>query len=486
MYNSIAEAVIHNSRRFPGKVAVADSDRQYTYQELKGAAIRGAKWLKSKEVQPGDFVIVECTQNAAFVVLNLACGFLGAVFVPVEKKAAAQRVSNVCQTVRAKCIIGRTDYSQICTFYDMETALKESEGFGDEEEERFLGRAAAEILFTTGTTGQPKGIVLSDAANLAVAENISSGVEMTPDTTELIPLPLSHSHGLRTCYANLFTGSTCVLADGVMNVGLFFKLIETYHVNALDLSPTLAKLLLKIARKGLEQHADSIRYIEIGTAVLEDDTKEQLKELFPEARLYNFYGSTEAGRSCVLDFNRFDDTGCIGYPSKNASFFIVDDQRRVIESSRENPGLLAVSGSMMMEGYFDSEELTKKTLVDGVLYTSDLGYIDQEGRIYVIGRQDDVINYKGIKIAPEEIEQTASRYTGVKDCCCVPMEDPVCGQVPKLFVSVLPSHPFDKKDFMTYLRKNLEPGRVPAAVELIDQIPRSSNGKILRKRLRER
>ena len=145
-----------------------------------------------------------------------------------------------------------------------------------------------------------------------------------------------------------------------------------------------------------------------------------------------------------------------------------------------------MSGSMMMEGYFDSEELTKKTLVDGVLYTSDLGYIDQEGRIYVLGRQDDVINYKGIKIAPEEIEQTASRYTGVKDCCCVPLEDPVCGQVPKLFVSVLPSHPFDKKDFMAYLRKNLEPGRVPAAVELIDQIPRSSNGKILRKRLRER
>ena len=493
MYSSITAAILENSRRFPEKIAVADKDRQYTYEELKRAACRMARWLETAGVEPGDSVLAECTQDADYLVLDLACGFAGAVFVPLEKKATEERVSRVYAATGARCIIGRTDYSRGGKFYDLSAVLEESLAFADDGAEYCEGtegqapgeRRAAEILFTTGTTGQPKGIVISDRANVAIAENISAGVRMTPDTVELVPLPLSHSHGLRTCYANLFSGATVVLADGVMNVGLFFRLMDTYGVNALDLSPTIAQLLLKIARKGLEQHAGGIEYMEIGTAFLEDSTKQQLKALFPNARLYNFYGSTEAGRSCVLDFNAFDDTGCIGYPSKNASFLIVDERRQEMESSKKNPGLIAVSGSMMMNGYFGSEELTRETLVNGVLYTSDLGYIDQEGRVYVLGRKDDVINYKGIKIAPEEIEETAAKYAGVADCCCVPMADPVCGQVPKLFLSADAPEKFDNKDFMDYLRRNLEPGRIPAEVEIIDKIPRSANGKLQRKRLRE-
>ncbi len=487
MYRSIADAVIQNSRRFPGKIAAADRENRYTYEELKRAAFQTAAWLKEAGLRPEEPILAECTQDTDFVILDLACGILGAVFVPVEKKAAPERVSQMAQTVGAGWIIGKTPYSSIGKFYDLSRIREESSRFsGEETGWELRERPAAEILFTTGTTGQPKGIVISDAANLAVSENISGGVRMTPDTVELIPLPLSHSHGLRTCRADLFAGGAAILMDGVMNIGLFFKLMEEYQVNALDISPTIAKLLLKIARKGLAHHAASLDYIEIGTAVLEDDTKEQLKTLFPRTRLYNFYGSTEAGRSCVLDFNEFDDTGCIGYPSRNASFFVVDDEGRKIESSKENPGLLAVSGRMMMNGYFGSEELTKATLKDGVLYTSDLGYIDEAGRIYVLGRKDDVINYKGIKIAPEEIEQPASKYPGVKDCCCVPVEDAVCGQVPKLYVLPASADQFDKKAFLEYLKKNLEPGRMPASVELIDQIPRSSNGKLQRKKLRER
>ena len=395
MYSSITAAVLENSRRFPEKIAVADKDRQYTYEELKRAACRMARWLETAGVEPGDSVLAECTQDADYLVLDLACGFAEAVFVPLEKKGHGRTGKQGLRSHRSK-VHHRQDGLFPCRkFYDLSAVLEGSLASADDGAAYSEGtegqapgeRKAAEILFTTGTTGQPKGIVLSDRANVAIAENISAGVGMTPDTVELVPLPLSHSHGLRTCYANLFSGATVVLADGVMNVGLFFRLMDTYGVNALDLSPTIAQLLLKIARKGLEQHAGGIEYMEIGTAFLEDSTKQQLKALFPNARLYNFYGSTEAGRSCVLDFNAFDDTGCIGYPSKNASFLIVDERRQEMESSKKNPGLIAVSGSMMMNGYFGSEELTRETLVNGVLYTSDLGYIDQEGRIYALGRR---------------------------------------------------------------------------------------------------
>ena len=110
-----------------------------------------------------------------------------------------------------------------------------------------------------------------------------------------------------------------------------------------------------------------------------------------------------------------------------------------------------------MDGYFRSEELTKETVVDGVLYTSDLGYIDEAGRVYVIGRKDDIINYKGIKIAPEEIENVAVRYKGIKDCACIPIEDPVCGQAPKLFVSLYPLESVNMQQFMDYLKQIWSP-----------------------------
>lgn len=342
----------------------------------------------------------------------------------------------------------------------------------------------AEILYSTGTTGKPKGIVLSHRANVAVAENIMYGTEMNQETVEIIPMPLSHSHGLRTCYANLINGSCVVIIDGITNIGGFFKMIDTYHVNALDISPTLGKLLVKIAKKALEQYSTQFDYIELGTAVLDDDLKEELKALFPKTRLYNFYGSTEAGRSCAYDFNKEDYTKCIGYPSRHAKFFVTDENKNEMESSKDNLGLLAISGDMMMEGYFNSPELTKETVVDGVIYTTDLGYIDKTGKVYVFGRADDVINYKGIKISPEEIETVASAYEGVADSACVAAEDKVCGQVPKLFIQV-ENPDFDKREYMAYLRVNLEASRVPTKVEIIDEIPRTSNGKLQRKKLRE-
>lgn len=519
MCRSIAEAVLAHGRKHPGKLAVADPERTYSYGELAKAAVIAAGVLHDRSVERGDYVLVECTQKAEFLILDLACELLGAVFVPLEKKMTESRVRSIYQDTGAKCVISETDYAAVGVSYGIAQIMEDvGERYGqgtDTVKEPFdrgmeiAGRQSgkrsdtgpemlengesaglskdslAEILFTTGTTGQPKGIMISHRANLAIAENISCGTKMSEDTVELIPMPLSHSHGLRTCYANLLNGSAVVIVDGVMNIALLFRLIDELQVNALDISPTLAKLLLKIARKGLAKCSERMDYIEIGTAFLDDELKAQLKALFPSTRLYNFYGSTEAGRSCVLDFNEMDFSGCIGYPSKNASFLIVDDERRPIESSKENPGLVAVSGSMMMDGYFGSEELTRATLVDGVLYTSDLGYIDEAGRVYVLGRRDDIINYKGIKIAPEEIETVAMQYADITDCACVPVEDGVRGQVPKLFVSVRSGADYREKSLFDFLRAHLEATRVPVYIEAIDEIPRSSNGKLQRKRLRE-
>lgn len=484
MYSSILEAVKQYSETQENKLAVIDSTAPYTYGQFYTKIKEGANALVKIGVSKGDYVVIECSQDARYLILDFACEMLGAIFVPVEKKAVESRVTEIFTETKAKCIIGQTDYSAIGTWYNIDDVLTDDLTAFEGKVELPDTNDVAEILYSTGTTGKPKGIMLSHRANVAVAENIMYGTEMNENTVEIIPMPLSHSHGLRTCYANLINGSCVVIIDGITNIGGFFKMIDTYHVNALDISPTLGKLLVKIAKKALEQYSNQFEYIELGTAVLDDELKEELKVLFPNTRLYNFYGSTEAGRSCAYDFNKEDYSRCIGYPSRHAKFFVTDENKNEIESSVDNLGLLAISGEMMMEGYFNSPELTKETVIDGVIYTTDLGYIDDSGKVYVFGRADDVINYKGIKISPEEIEVVANEYEGVVDSACVPLADKMCGQVPKLFIQVNSSD-FDKKEYMNYLRANLEASRVPTKVEIIDEIPRTSNGKLQRKKLRE-
>lgn len=484
MYSSILDAIKQHSEKYSDKLAVIDANASYTYAEFYRKIKEAATALSELGVCKNDYVVIECSQDVNYLVLDFACGMVGAVFVPVEKKAVDSRVTEIYTETKAKCIIGQTDYSAIGKWYNLDEVITDNMSVKEGIEVLPDTNEVAEILYSTGTTGKPKGIVLSHRANVAVAENIMYGTEMNESTVEIIPMPLSHSHGLRTCYANFINGSCVAIIDGITNIGGFFNMVETYKVNALDISPTLGKLLVKIAKKALQQYSHQIEYIELGTAVLDDELKEELKNLFPKTRLYNFYGSTEAGRSCVYDFNTEDYSKCIGYPSRHAKFLVTDENKNEVESSSDNLGLLAISGDMMMEGYFNSPELTAETVINGVIYTSDLGYIDEKGRVYVLGRADDVINYKGIKISPEEIEGVASAYEGVVDCACVPLADPVCGQVPKLFIEV-ENNDFDKKDYMTYLRNNLEASRVPTKVEIIDKIPRTSNGKLQRKKLRE-
>lgn len=486
MFCSIMDAVSYYAQNTPQKLCVIDDLSENTYLDIWNKANAAAIYLQNKGIGAKDCVTVECTQNAYYLICGLACQLMGAVFVPVENKVAVERLKEITESVEAKVHIGQTIYElavNSISIDEMFTQLADApadnsfEAYKDEE-------AIAEILYTTGTTGKPKGIMISNSNNVAVAENILYGTEMKKDSVELVPLPLSHSHGLRSCYAHFINGSTVVLADGVLKVKEIFELIEKYHVTALDLSPSAAKILLKLSKGNFSNYKEQIDYIQIGTAMLGEDVKADMCQIFDQSRLYNCYGSTESGRSCILDFNHMRGySNCIGRPSKNAKFVITDENRKPIESSKENMGLVAVAGKMNMLGYWKDEATTGTVKQGDFIYTNDIGYIDSEGFVYVLGRADDVINYQGIKIAPEDIEQGAMKFSQILDCACVPMPDKICGQVPKLFVVVEDQENFRRKEFLEYLSTVLEANKMPKKIELIDSIPRTANGKVQRKKL---
>lgn len=489
-YNSIAEACRKHALAMPEKICVIDNDGIYTYAQVWRKANELCKVISDMGFISQDRIVVECTQDASFLLMAMACQIGNYIFVPVEANVSKNKIKEIYRETDAKMLVCNTRYELDMPTHSIKQLIEKA--FDDKDSSQledkhfaFAADSIAEILYTTGTTGKPKGILITNWNNVAVAENIIYGTKMADDNVELIPLPLSHSHGLRTCYAGIVNGSTLVIKDGVMNVSDIYDTIRNYHVTSLDLSPSAAKVLLKLTGKKLSEFNDQFDYIEIGTAFLDEEIKAKLREVFPQTRLYNFYGSTEAGRTCILEFGSTSKApGCIGHPTKHARFIVIGEDEKVIDSSRENMGLLAVSGDMMMKGYWKDQEASDKLSIDKYMKASDIGYIDQEGFIYVFGRADDIINYKGIKISPEEIEEPALKYDSVIDCACVPLADSMCGFVPKLYVQV--GDDFDMQKFREYLSGKIDQSRFPKNIEVVEQIPRTYNGKLQRSVLREK
>ncbi len=486
MIRSIVEAIFHNADIRPDKLCIVDDNEHLSCQAYRERISRNAACLSDMGICAGNRVVVEACQTIDYLAVQAALQLIGAIFVPVEHNCARDKVVQVADSACAAAVIcADGNYSPVLTvtFTQLAQARETARIFVPE---RFPESGdVCEILFSTGTTGKEKGIILTHGNNVALAENVINGVEMEPDNAEIIPSPMNHSHGLRRYYANMYNGSTVLLLGSVMNMPRFFELLDVYKANSMDLVPTALAVILKLSRDMLARYRGQLRYIQFGAAPMMEADQKRICELLPDTRLYNFYGSTESGCICIYNFNRpGNKKHCIGKPACHAEIVIVDDDRRPIESSAARPGLLSSRGEMNMAGYWQDEEETARVLENGVIYSNDIAYFDEEGDIILLGRKGDVINVGGAKVSPDEIEDAAKKIPGVIDCGVIPVPDPMKGNVPKLFIQMEPGRTFDPVMIRDCLARTLEPFKVPALIVEIEKIPRSFNGKLLRRELR--
>ncbi len=483
---SVVECAFAHAESKPDALCLADGKTRYSYAEVRDLVKSRSVRLADLGCAKGDYALVECNQSADFIVWMLACHLAGVIAVPLEKNASAIRKLEIKGETGAAAHIGPTPCEELADlrFCDIRDACEDCAARFDVAILFPAAEDVAEILFSTGTTGKSKGVVITHRNNMAIAENIIAGLQMKPGNVEVIPMPLSHSHGLRRTYSNIVNGSSAVIADGVLALKRLFQLMDDYGATSLDLSPSMLSIIFKLSKDRLGTYADQLDYVQLGSAPLAEDDKSRIRALLPTTRLYNFYGSTEAGCSCLLEFGMSSNKeGCIGKPCVNARFIVVDDERNPIDSSPDNLGLLASAGDINMSCYFNAPELTAQTMQDGFIYTKDLGYIDEEGYVYMLGRKDDVINFGGVKIAPEEIEAEVVKHPAVRDCACVPVTDELTGQKPVLCIALEDGESYDFKEFKAFLAKALDANKQPVLVEVLDEIPRTFNGKIIRKDL---
>ena len=343
-------------------------------------------------------------------------------------------------------------------------------------------------MFTTGTTGSSKGVELSHKALVATAENLIYGCGYKKDTVIIVPGPLNHANAIRKLFTTFVNGSTIYLLNGMTNVKAFFTALDNLSARgslvACCLPPAAIRTIFQLTGDRIGSY--KIDFIESATSPLPEADKERLCELLPQTRLYNNYGSSEAASVCMYNYNEYrNKSDCVGKAMPNSKIIIVDDEHNEIKSSRDNIGLIACVGDVNMKGYVNEPALTKEVLVNGIVYTSDLGYIDEEDFIYVVSRKGDVINVGGLKVAPTEVESVVLGFEGILDCICISVPDNITTNALKLLAVLDKNVELDIKQLNAYLAKHLEPHKVPRFYEQVDKIERTYNGKLNRKFYRE-
>lgn len=486
---SILEAIEKSASQFPDRLAVGDKKKHVNYKEFWDMIRRAATYLRAEGVEPGSIVVLRSAQKVEYLVGFLATQLAGAVACPLEKAIKDERILEIMNFMDSSIYLAERPVSSAAV---KNISLKKLYKMAEAKESPMDSFPLpspghlAEILFTTGTTGKSKGIEITFENDIALAQNVAEGVQMAFDEVELITAPINHSLAIRRFYGIMYNQSSAILTDGFVFVEDFFRLLDQYKVTAIAFVPAILDTLLKFAKERFASYDAQFHYIQTGAAPLPEADKELLASMFPHVRLYNIYGATEAGCTTILEFNKYPDKkNCIGRPTVNSAALFVDENKNEIEASPEHPGYLAFRGKMNMRGYYKEPEMTAKVLQNGNIYTSDMGYPGEDGFIYLLGRKGDVINVGGLKIAPTKIEEVVKKHGKILDCACVPVPDEITGEALKLYVVMKEGCRFDQKELSQFLQEKLEAFKIPKIYQVIDEIPRTFNGKIIRKQLRE-
>ena len=481
MFNSIVESIKFGSENYPKTRAVIDAKLTYSYEEYYKKIKQASAFLNDKGIKKGDKVIIKTFQTVGFMTVYHAIHLIGAIAVPLEKTAKAERVMEINETVNAKCFIAEKKIDELTTYLYSDIDSYEGEY---EPENLPESKDESTILFTTGTTGKSKGILMSHYADVAVAGNVKYGNEMKDDNVEVIPMPLNHSFSLRRYYANMINGSTVIFMDGVVFVSRFFDAFDKLGAVSAAMAPSALAVILKLSGDKIAEYKDRIDYIQFGGSYMPDSDKDIIRKFLPNSRLYNFYGSTEAGCSSIIDFNKnYKNPRNIGKPTVNSDIKFVDDRGNFVTPTEDQPARLITGGGMIMSEYYKEPELTAETLIDGYIYSNDFGYYDENGDIIMIGRMDDVIISGGQKIAPLDVEDACNKYEGVDECAVIGVDDAVMGQIPKLFVVV--NDKYNEAALVNFLSERLESFQIPKIIRTIDFIPKTYNGKPLKRELKK-
>jgi len=490
------EDLRRHARVSPERIACVDGDLRVTFAVLADAVDAWAAELTASGVRPGDRVVMLLDNSARFLGMYLATLSLGAVAVPLNPVGGTAGVTDPIRDAAPRLIVCETR---------MAAAVAGSFGAGGPARELAgpalggsvslvapkpaeyegldgTGTPLAAIIYTSGSTGPPKGVMLSIANMGAIARAGCDFVDLTPDDRLGVVTPMFHLYALREVDAALRSGATLVLPKALAFPASVIQQLHRERVTGISGVPSGFLLITEGFELQLGSLAEHLRYVALGTAVAAPALLATLRSALPATRVLVTYGLTELSRACYREVTDPDERpGSVGGPYPGVELEIRGHADIAVGPAI--PGRVILRSEMVMQGYWRRPDLTARTLLpDGALLTPDIGSVDEQGWLSLLGRADDVINSGGEKIGPDEVEQVLREHPAVEDAAVTGAPDPagVLGEVVKAWIVRAPGAELDAEQVRRHCAARLEPAKVPRLVEFCGTLPKTALGKTSR------
>lgn len=475
------------------RIALVDGERRLSYGQFWSQALACAALLRQRGLLPGDRVAIVLPNRIEAATTLYGTWLAGGVAVPLNVQARARDFTPWLRHSDARIVVHERDHADIeqsLTELDsppQSVALEPDAGFAEgapAETSAPDARSLALILYTSGTTGAPKGVMLSHANLLANAQAVVEYLELRPEDSVLDVLPCYYAYGASVLHTHLISGARVVFAPSMLFPNLVVEALQREAVTGFSGVPSTFALLLRHAPvEGLR--APGLRYLTQAGGAMSPALTQQVRAAMPGPRLFVMYGQTEAtSRLTYLPPELLDaKPGSVGRALDGVELRIRGEDGRWAGPGES--GEVCARGPNIMLGYWNNPEATAAALRDGWLHTGDLGHLDADGVLHIAGRRSDMIKTGAHRVNPADIEEAIAELPWVIEAAVVGVDDEVLGQVIKAFVVVAEIQPRAEDRIRAHCRARLTPYKVPRQVEFIGALPRTASGKVRRIQLTE-
>lgn len=505
-----------SARRFPDREALVIGDEHWNYKTMDEHTSHFAGKLMNVGVKRHDRVVVLLNTSSETVISIYGILKAGAAFVSLDSSMKHAKLSFILNNCGANVLITHVQKAAVVL-----EALKNITGkntiiwvgpkkqipdcgkhlslswddifsdVGDSENTIKLPCAIdvdlATLIYTSGSTGEPKGVMTSHFNMISAARSIIQYVDNSVDDRIFNVLPLSFDYGLYQVIMAFMFGGTVILESSFLYIHNILQTIEREKATGFPVVPTIVAMLLQLQDLS-KYNFRSLKYITNTAAALPVEHIRKLRQLFPDVKIISMYGLTECKRVSYLDPEKLDQIpASVGKAMPNSEVFIVDENGQKAEPGKS--GELHVRGSNVMQGYWNDPELTQKIYVQGIypgdrlLRSGDFFKMDEDGFLYFLGRKDDMIKTRGERVSPREIEDTLCKMAGIAEVAIIGVSDEILGQSLKAFVVAELNSRLDETAILQYCAANLESFAVPKRIVMLQNLPKTGNGKIDKKKL---
>jgi len=500
---NISELLARNARKFPKKRAIIEGSTVLSFSELDKLVNQLASSLKRHGIRKGDRVVLYMPNTQEFVISYFAVLRLEAIVVPVNARLTASEVQYIIKHCEAKAVIAHQwIFKELQSLVPTINLLWIKTG---DEQDRWLSfdRLITEgdpkpipctlkedddatILYTSGTTGRPKGVLFTYRNILTVSIMMALETKMDKNSRILHLMPLSHSAPLHLFFiAGMYVGATHVLSP-TFSPETLLELTSKHQITHFFGAP-VAYLLTAKDPQTSQYDLSSVKYWVYGGAPLSKNEVMFIQKMLKSDRFMCVYGLTEAGpNGTYLSFEEHQNkAGSIGKEAAlGCEIKIVDEKGREVPAGEV--GEIILSGEGTMKGYYKDDVKTAETLKNGWLYTGDLARRDEEGFIWIVDRKKDMIISGGVNIYPKEFEDVLKEHPQISEVAVVGIPHPEWGETAKAFVVTSQSIHNLEEECKRFLKGKLADYKIPRVYEKLSELPRNATGKILKEVLKKR